>query len=55
MKILSVFSLVIVFHLAVIGLLLFQPGCQSQPSAKPDPSLTAPAGSPAAAPYREVE
>ena len=43
MKIWSVFSLVIIFHVAVIGLLLIQPGCQSQPSAKPDPGITAPA------------
>jgi LysM repeat protein len=42
MKIWSVFSLVIVFHIVVIGLLLVQPGCQSQPSAEPSVSDTAP-------------
>jgi LysM repeat protein len=42
MKIWSVFSLVIIFHFVVIGLLFIQPGCQSQPPAAPDPSLTAP-------------
>jgi len=41
MKILSVFSLVIVFHAVVIGLLLIQPGCQSQPPETPVPSDTA--------------
>lgn len=41
MKIWSVFSLVIVFHLVVIGLLFIQPGCQSQPAPAPDPSITA--------------
>ncbi|MEX0326721.1 MAG: LysM peptidoglycan-binding domain-containing protein [Puniceicoccaceae bacterium] len=45
MKIWSVFSLVIIFHLAVIGLLLIQPGCQSQPAERPDPGMTAPATS----------
>lgn len=42
MKIWSVFSLVIVFHFVIIGLLLFQPGCQSRPQEEPDPSMTAP-------------
>jgi LysM repeat protein len=42
MKIWSVFSLVIIFHFVVIGLLFIQPGCQSQPPAAPDPSITAP-------------
>jgi LysM repeat protein len=42
MKIWSVFSLVILFHFAVIGLLLFQPGCQSRSAPPPDPSVTAP-------------
>ena len=42
MKIWSVFSLVIVFHLAVIGVLLIQPGCQSQSAPPPDPSMTTP-------------
>ena len=37
MKILSVFSIVIVFHVAVLGLLLIQPGCQTQSAKKPDP------------------
>lgn len=32
MKIWSVFSLVIVFHLFIVGILLLQPGCQSQPA-----------------------
>ncbi len=41
MKIWSVFSLVIVFHGVVIGLLLIQPGCQSQPTGGPDPAQTA--------------
>ncbi len=41
MKVLSVFSLVIVFHVVVIGLLLIQPGCQSQPTGQPSPSDTA--------------
>ena len=40
MKILSVFSLVIVFHAVVIGLLLIQPGCQSQPADTPTPTET---------------
>lgn len=42
MKIWSVFSLVILFHFVVIGLLFIQPGCQSNPPAAPDPSITAP-------------
>ncbi len=42
MKIWSVFSLVIVFHGVVIGLLLIQPGCQSQSTGRPDPAQTAP-------------
>ena len=42
MKIWSVFSLLILFHAAIIGLLLVQPGCKSQPSQGPDPSLTQP-------------
>lgn len=42
MKVWSVFSLVIIFHVVVIGLLLIQPGCQSQPSTAPDPAMTAP-------------
>lgn len=50
MKIWSVFSLVIIFHVAVIGLLLIQPGCQSQTAETPDPSMTAPATS---EPYTE--
>ena len=33
MKIWSVFSLVIVFHIFILGILLMQPGCQSQPGA----------------------
>lgn len=41
MKVLSVFSLVIVFHVVVISLLLIQPGCQSQPSGQPSPADTA--------------
>jgi LysM repeat protein len=41
MKIWSVFSLVILFHLAIIGLLLIQPGCQSQAPKEPDPAVTA--------------
>ena len=41
MKIWSVFSLVIVFHVVVIGLLLIQPGCQSQPTGGPIPTETA--------------
>jgi LysM repeat protein len=52
MKIWSVFSLVILFHFVVIGLLFIQPGCQSQPPAAPDPSLTAP---PADAAYVEPQ
>lgn len=40
MKIWSVFSLVILFHIAVIGLLLIQPGCQSQPADRPSPAQT---------------
>ncbi len=40
MKIWSVFSVVIIFHVAVIGVLLIQPGCQSQSSPAPDPSMT---------------
>jgi len=47
MKILSVFSLVIVFHIAILGLLLIQPGCQSQPADKPDPAITQTAPEPA--------
>lgn len=46
MKILSVFSLVIVFHAVVIGLLLIQPGCQSQPSESPAPAASATTPSP---------
>lgn len=42
MKIWSVFSLVIVFHFVIIGLLFIQPGCQSKPADSPDPSITAP-------------
>jgi LysM repeat protein len=42
MKIWSVFSLVIVFHVTVIGLLMVQPGCQSQSATEPDPAMTAP-------------
>lgn len=41
MKILSVFSLVIVFHAVILGLLLVQPGCQSQQQPKPTPAATA--------------
>ncbi len=41
MKIWSVFSLVIVFHFAILGLLLIQPGCQSTTGDQPDPSMTA--------------
>lgn len=53
MKIWSVFSLVIVFHLAVIGLLLVQPGCQTQSGEKPQPEMTAPqSGSPLAEPQQ---
>lgn len=40
MKTWSVFSIIIVFHLVVIGLLLIQPGCRSQPVV-PEPSITA--------------
>ena len=44
MKIWSVFSLVIIFHLVVIGLLLVQPGCQNRPPAPPvEPTLREPA------------
>ena len=42
MRIWSVFSLVIVFHLVVIGLLLVQPGCQSQSGGEPVPEMTTP-------------
>jgi LysM repeat protein len=42
MKIWSVFSLVIVFHGVVIGLLLIQPGCQSQSTGRPDLAQTTP-------------
>lgn len=42
MKIWSVFSLVIVFHLLIIGLLLVQPGCQSQSAPEPSPEMTRP-------------
>lgn len=41
MKIWSVFSLVIVFHAVILGLLLVQPGCQSQQQPKPTPAATA--------------
>jgi LysM repeat protein len=41
MKIWSVFSLVILFHLAIIGLLFIQPGCQSQAPKEPQPAATA--------------
>ncbi|NDV63294.1 LysM peptidoglycan-binding domain-containing protein [Puniceicoccales bacterium CK1056] len=41
MKIWSVFSLVILFHLAIIGLLFIQPGCQSRAQEEPDPAMTA--------------
>lgn len=44
MKIWSVFSLVILFHFVIIGLLLIQPGCQSGPREAPDPSITQPSG-----------
>ena len=41
MKIWSVFSVVIVFHLVILGLLLVQPGCQSSPgTARPEPAST---------------
>lgn len=41
MKIWSVFSLVIVFHGVILGLLLVQPGCQNQQQPKPTPAATA--------------
>lgn len=47
MKIWSVFSLVILFHLAIIGLLFIQPGCQSQATRAPGPAPTATPSSPA--------
>ena len=40
MKIWSVFSLVILFHFAIIALLFIQPGCQSQAPTEPDPATT---------------
>ena len=50
MKILSVFSIVIIFHITILGLLLIQPGCQSKPkdsgppaTATPTPPSTEPA------------
>lgn len=46
MKIWSVFSLVIIVHLLVIGLLLIQPGCQSRPASSPEPGSTAPVEEP---------
>jgi LysM repeat protein len=55
MKIWSVFSLVILFHLAVIGLLLVQPGCQTNQAPAPDPSVTAQPASQATATYAEPQ
>jgi LysM repeat protein len=55
MKIWSVFSLVIVFHLVVIGLLFVQPGCQSQSPPPPDPSITAQPGQEADSAYVEPQ
>lgn len=46
MKIWSVFSLVILFHLVIIGLLFIQPGCQSQAPREPEPAMTAPRQAP---------
>lgn len=55
MKIWSVFSLVILLHVAVIGLLLVQPGCQTKQAPAPDPSVTAQPESPATATYAEPQ
>lgn len=55
MKIWSVFSVVILFHVAILGLLLIQPGCQTSKQEAPDPSLTASSRAPAQpAPARET-
>ncbi|MFO7725047.1 MAG: LysM peptidoglycan-binding domain-containing protein [Oceanipulchritudo sp.] len=52
MKIWSVFSLVILFHVFILGILLLQPGCQSQSGRDPAPAETA---SPATSAYAEPE
>lgn len=45
MKLVSIFSIVIIIHLGIIGILLIQPGCGTQPvgqrqSEEPDPAAT---------------
>jgi len=60
MKIWSVFSVVILLHFVVIGLLLIQPGCQSGSPQPPDPAVTQPSlqpvqATPMASPRRELD
>ena len=52
MKLTQIFGIVVLIHLGIVGVLLIQPGCQSQPRSAPDPSMTetAPQTTSAAAP-----
>lgn len=50
MKVWPIFSFVILIHLALIGLLLFQPGCQSAGSAPQPEQTRSPAMAPTVAP-----
>ncbi|MCC5805037.1 MAG: LysM peptidoglycan-binding domain-containing protein [Opitutales bacterium] len=40
MKLTQIFGIVVLIHLGIVGVLLIQPGCQSQPRSAPDPSMT---------------
>lgn len=53
MKLTQIFGIVVLIHLGIVGVLLIQPGCQSQPRATPDPTMTEVAPeAPAAEPRR---
>lgn len=41
MKLTQIFGIVVLIHLGMVGVLLIQPGCQTQSRTAPDPSLTA--------------
>ncbi len=40
MKLTQIFGIVVLVHLGLVGVLLVQPGCQTQPRSTPDPTMT---------------